>query len=328
MTTGEPLAFGLVGYGEVGGILGAALAKTGRARVAAWDLLLASEPAAGPMRAQAGTAGVTTVGSMAELTARSAVIVSAVTASQAWAVADEAARTIRAGTWFVDLNSCSPGTKARAAARIDAAGGRYVESAVMTSVPPYGIRVPMLLGGPHAAGLKDLLAPLGFSMEVAAPTIGVASAIKMCRSVIIKGLESLVVESFGTARAYGVEQPVLDSLKETFPTLDWETLGSYLASRTALHGKRRAEEMREVAVTVREAGLDPWMSTAIAERQALMGALKAQGAFAGVAKDANWREYADRVLAATGDAAPAVQPGGAASGPTPHGEGIAATSRR
>ena len=86
--------------------------------------------------------------------------------------------------------------------------------------------------------------------------------------------------------------------------------------------------MREVAVTVREAGLDPWMSTAIAERQALMGALKAQGAFAGVAKDANWREYADRVLAATGDAAPAVQPGGAASGPTPHGEGIAATSRR
>lgn len=289
---------GLVGYGEVGKILAAALVERKAGWVGAWDILLA-DPATGPaMRAHASRAGVEAAASMEALTERADIIISAVTASQAWAVADQAARTIRRGTWFMDLNSCSPGTKQRSSQRIDAAGGRYVESAVMTTVPQYGIRVPMLLGGREAPALAALLEPLGFSMEIAADRVGVASAIKMCRSVIIKGLESLVVESFGTARAYGVEQPVLDSLKETFPTLDWETLGSYLASRTALHGKRRAEEMREVAVTVREAGLDPWMSTAIAERQALMGALKAQGAFAGVAKDANWREYADRLIAA------------------------------
>ena len=122
----------------------------------------------------------------------------------------------------------------------------------MTTVPQYGIKVPMLLGGRDAAALQSLLAPLGFTMQIAAERVGVASAIKMCRSVMIKGLESLLVESLTSARAYGVEDRVLASLHETFPELDWEEVASYMVSRTALHGKRRAEEMREVAVTVRE----------------------------------------------------------------------------
>lgn len=144
--------------------------------------------------------------------------------------------------------------------------------------------------------LRRLLSPLGFDMTVASDRVGAASAIKMCRSVVLKGLESLLVESFTSARAYGVEDRVLASLKETFPTLDWEVLGSYLFSRSALHGARRAEEMREVAVTVREAGLEPWMASATAERQDWMAAQKARLGLGEVAKDANWREYADRLL--------------------------------
>ena len=289
---------GLVGYGEVGKILTAALVEGKAGWVGAWDILLADPAAGAAMKAHASHAGVEVMASMAALTARADVIISAVTASQAWAVADEAARTIRRGTWFMDLNSCSPGTKQRSSQRIDAAGGRYVESAVMTTVPQYGIRVPMLLGGREAPALAALLEPLGFSMEIAADRVGVASAIKMCRSVMIKGLESLLVESLTSARAYGVEDRVLASLHETFPELDWETIASYMVSRTALHGKRRAEEMREVAVTVREVGLDPWMASATAERQDWMAKLKEPAGLAQVPKDANWREYSDRLLAA------------------------------
>ena len=289
---------GLVGYGEVGKILTAALVGREVAWVGAWDVLFADPASAAPLKANAATAGVDAVASMAALTARADVVISAVTASQAWSVADEAARTIRRGTWFMDLNSCSPGAKQRSSQRIDAAGGRYVESAVMTTVPQYGIRVPMLLGGREAAALKALLEPLGFSMEVEADRVGVASAIKMCRSVMIKGLESLLVESLTSARAYGVEDRVLASLHETFPELDWEKVASYMMSRTALHGKRRAEEMREVAVTVREIGLEPWMAAATAERQDWMAKMKEPAALAQVAKDASWREYADRLIAA------------------------------
>ncbi|HSD44847.1 MAG TPA: DUF1932 domain-containing protein [Burkholderiales bacterium] len=291
------MRIGLVGYGEVGKILGRALVERRVAWVGAWDRLLLDPAQAPAMRAHAAGAGVEPTASLAALLQQADVVISAVTASQAHAVAVEAARSIRPGTWFVDLNSASPGTKAEASRLIDGAGGRFVESAVMTSVPPYGIKVPMLLGGTHATALQALLAPLGFSMEVAAERVGVASAIKMCRSVMIKGLEAIVVESFTTARHYGVEEYVLASLRETFPTLDWESQGSYLFSRVALHGKRRAEEMREVAVTVREAGLAPHMAAAAAERQDWVAALKAEAGLGEVAKDANWRDYADRLLA-------------------------------
>ncbi len=296
MTDGTKLAIGLVGYGEVGKILAAALVARGVAWVGVWDLLLRDPVSAPAMRDHAARTGAAPMPSLAALLARADVVISAVTASQTLAVATEAARTIRRGTWLVDLNSASPGTKVKSGELIDAAGGRYVECAVMTSVPPYGIKVPMLLGGSHAEALRETLTPLGFSMEVAATRIGVASAIKMCRSVIIKGLESLVVESFTAARAYGVEERVLASLQETFPALDWEELGSYLFSRTALHGKRRAEEMREVAVTVREIGLEPLLAAATAERQDWMAKQKEVAGLSQVAKDANWRAFADRLL--------------------------------
>jgi 3-hydroxyisobutyrate dehydrogenase-like beta-hydroxyacid dehydrogenase len=296
MSDATGLAIGLVGYGEVGKILAAALIQRGVAWVGAWDILL-PDPAAGPaMQAHARDANVFAASSLSDLLARADVVISAVTASQAVAVAREAVPSMQPETWFVDLNSASPGAKREMGALVDGAGGRFVESAVMTSVPPYGIRVPMLLGGARAGELRELLVPLGFVMEVAASEVGVASAIKMCRSVMIKGLEALVTESFTAARAYGVEDRVLASLHETFPTLDWEELGSYLMSRSALHGKRRAEEMREVAVTLREAGLEPWMASATAERQDWMGRLKGPLGLDRLGKDANWREYADRLL--------------------------------
>jgi 3-hydroxyisobutyrate dehydrogenase-like beta-hydroxyacid dehydrogenase len=295
---------GLVGYGEVGKIFTSAFVEQNAGWVGAWDVLM-RDPSAGPaMKAHATKAGVEAVGSMAALTAKADVIVSAVTASQAGAVAEEAAASIRAGTWFLDLNSCSPGVKQRSSERIDRAGGRYVESAVMTTVPGYGIRVPMLLGGRHAPAFRDLVSPFGLDMQIADERVGVASATKMCRSVMIKGLESLLVESLTSARHYGVEDRVLASLHETFPELDWEKIASYMIMRTALHGKRRAEEMREVAETVREAGLEPLMASATAARQDFMAKRKDEGALAQVAKGADWRAYVDKLLEArTADAA-------------------------
>jgi 3-hydroxyisobutyrate dehydrogenase-like beta-hydroxyacid dehydrogenase len=292
----QALRIGLIGYGEVGKIFADALAERDIAWVGAYDILLKDPAAAPAMRAHATRAGVTVLDSMPALLDRADAVISAVTASQALAVANEAATALRPGTWFLDVNSASPATKSAAARAIDGAGGRYVESAMMTSVPPYGIRVPMLLGGPHAGEAAKLFGPMGFSMEVASREIGIASAIKMCRSVFIKGLEAIVIESYTTARHYGVEAHVLASLAETFPTIDWQKQGAYLFSRVAQHGRRRAEEMREAAVTVREAGLDPHMAAATAERQDAVARSGAQGAFTGLDASTDWRPFADRIL--------------------------------
>src|SRR5262249_16753094 len=156
------------------------------------------------------------------------------------------------------------------------------ESAVMTSVPPYGIAVPMLLGGAYAEALAPSLANLGFKARVVSRELGVASAVKMCRSVMIKGLEAIVIESFTAARRYAVDGEVLASLQETLPTIDWEKQGRYYFNRVATHGKRRAEEMREAAATLREIGLDALMTGAIAERHQWIADLAKEGSFDGV----------------------------------------------
>ncbi len=293
----------LVGYGEVGRILAEDLRRRDL-RVRAYDVKLDGPGAesGAPLRAHAAACGTALAASHAEVTAGADLVVSAVTASQAVPVAQACAPAIARGAYFLDFNSASPGAKIRAAQLIDAAGGRYVEGAVMTSVPPYRIRVPLLLGGPHAADLEPALRALGFDAKVGDERLGVASATKMCRSVMIKGLEAMVIECFTTARAYGVEDRVLASLQETFPGIDWEKQGAYFFQRVIEHGRRRAEEVREVAQTVREAGLEPWSAAGTAERQAWVADLADAGLFGargtpGFARSADWRTEADRILA-------------------------------
>ena len=200
------ITLGIVGYGEVGKIFAKGLqGKAGIDGMCAWDLNFQPGAIADAERARADAQGVRPTQGMAELCEQATLIMSAVTASNTLAVAEEAARHLRPGTVFLDLNSASPGTKQQAAKAIESAGGRYVEAGVMTSVPPYGIAVPMLLGGSHAETLAQTLTDWGMNARAVAPEIGVASAIKMCRSIMIKGMEALVIESYATARRYGVE---------------------------------------------------------------------------------------------------------------------------
>lgn len=290
---------GLVGYGEVGRILAEDLRKDG-VQVSAFDVKLGGQQEK-PLRDHAAGIGVALTSSHADLAARADFIVSAVTASQAVPVAQACAPGLKKGAWFLDFNSASPGAKRRAAALIDGADGRYVEGAVMTSVPPYRIKVPLLLGGSGARELAPLLVELGFNAKVASDQLGVASAVKMCRSIMIKGMEAMVIESFTTARAYGVEDAVLASLAETFPSINWEKQGAYFFQRVIEHGRRRAEEVREVAETVREIGLTPWSAQGTAERQAWVADLADEGLFGPkgtkeFARSPDWRTEADRIL--------------------------------
>ncbi|RKQ57893.1 3-hydroxyisobutyrate dehydrogenase/hypothetical protein [Vogesella indigofera] len=292
---------GLVGYGEVGRILAEDLRQLG-VRVSAYDRKLDEPVSAEPLRSHAANLGVALAPSPLALAADADCLISAVTADQTVAVAEACAPALRHGAFFLDLNSASPAAKQAAAALIDRAGGRYVEGAVMTSVPPYRSKVPLLLGGESAAALCPLLGELGFAARVASAQLGVASATKMCRSVMIKGLEAMVIESLSTARHYGVEDAVVASLYETFPGIDWEQQAAYFFQRVIEHGRRRSEEVREVANTVADASLTPWSASGTAARQAWMADLADAGVFGSkhapdFARSPDWRTEADRLLA-------------------------------
>lgn len=255
----------LIGFGEVGRILGEDLSVE-HVGLSAFDLKF-TDRSSGPSEA-AKQAGVWAAPSAREAIAGCDLVISAVTAAQTLTAAQSVSSGLSAGAIFLDLNSASPGVKRQAADAVVAAGGRYVEAAVMSPVPPNRIATPMLLGGPNAEAFLPQAKELGFDgARFFSAETGKASAAKMCRSVIVKGMEALLSESLLTARAYDVEETVLKSLDDLFPGPEWRQLSRYMIGRTLEHGARRAEEMREVARTVSEAGLDPHMSVAAAERQ-------------------------------------------------------------
>jgi 3-hydroxyisobutyrate dehydrogenase-like beta-hydroxyacid dehydrogenase len=262
MTKLESIA--LIGYGEVGQILAADLHTAGIRRIAAWDTSFADSRSA-PARALA-VRHVQAEQSAMAASAGAQLVISAVTAAQTVAAAQ--AFTTLQGAWFLDLNSVSPQTKQAAAAHIEKCGGKYVEGAVMAPISPKRSGTAILLGGPHAGAFASVAHSIGFTgAQFFSAEVGQASAAKMCRSVIVKGLEALLGECMLAAHSYGVTQSVVESLRDLFPRNDWRAMARYMIGRSLVHGARRAEEMREVARTLDAVGVEPRMSLACSQWQ-------------------------------------------------------------
>jgi 3-hydroxyisobutyrate dehydrogenase-like beta-hydroxyacid dehydrogenase len=266
----EPLTVCLLGLGEVGSILAEDLLEQSNAHIVVWDRLL-ERAGSGPARTleRLLASGRVSAATAAASAARGCqVTVSAVTAAQSLAAADSLLDALQEGSWFVDLNSVSPSTKDALRQLVAKRGARFVEVAVMSPILPKRSKAPMLLSGPHAREFLPLAQALGFDgMSVLSDRAGQASASKMCRSVMIKGMEALLAEALLAARHYEVEREVLQSLGNLFPGIDWQAKSHYMISRSVEHGLRRSEEMEEVARTVNEAGVTPWMSNACVQRQ-------------------------------------------------------------
>lgn len=256
----------LIGFGEVGQTLADDLAQARCGDIIAWDVLFADASSIPSKALQSRS--VRAAPDAPSAVHDTQLVISAVTAAQDANAARSVLAGLQRGTFYFDLNSVSPEMKQEVARIVEGSGARYVEGAVMSPIGPNRIASPILLGGPHADDFLRLGHSLGFTgASVFAREIGKASAAKMCRSVMVKGIEALLTESLLAARQHGVEEAVLASLKDLFPAADWRKLAQYMISRSLIHGKRRAEEMREVATTVRNAGLTPHMSAACAERQ-------------------------------------------------------------
>jgi len=283
----------MIGLGEAGGLFAKGLIASAMFDVAGYDALLKDPSTAPAVRAKISSIGIAECSSLEQACREAEVVFSAVTAAAAREVAAEASRYLKSGQFFFDINSVSPSAKRSSAQAIELSGAAYVEGAVMAPVGPSGIAVEILVAGTRARELAALLTPAGMNLEVVADAIGKASAIKMCRSSMIKGIEALVVESFVTARAYGIENAIVDSLNRSFPGTDWEMRGAYMTSRVLKHGRRRAAELREVATTVAEAGVAAHMAPAAAQVQDWVADRVAEMPELQAATDHDWRSILD-----------------------------------
>lgn len=287
----------IIGFGEVGGIFGADFAQAGL-KVAVTDILLGESGAAAAMREKARKAGVSAHEFYKNAIAGADVVISAVTSSSSVDAATTASPLLEPDQIYLDINSVSPEKKREIARIIGKSKAKFVEAAVMAPVSPQRLKVPMLLGGSDAHLAAERLAAIGMNAKAISTQVGVASAIKMCRSVLVKGLEALTVECLFAARRYGAEKEVIASLEASYPSMGWSSsLPDYLVSRVAQHGRRRAAEMREAAEALKDVGFDPRMALATAERQDWLvdEMLKTDIVYDG--KNFPWTDLADEIAA-------------------------------
>lgn len=278
--TDTKFAFCFIGFGEAGQAIASGLREAGVERISAWDILFPQRE--GAELARAGeTVGVRCAASAADAVRGADIVVSAVTAASSLEAAESVHAHLAGRPFLFDINSVSPGRK-QATAKLIGAKARYVDVAVIAPIHPARHQTRMLLAGPDAAELLTPLEALGMRLSIAGAEVGAASAIKMVRSVIIKGIEALTLECFLAAARAGVVDEVAASLKNNYPGLDWSRIISYNLERMARHGERRAAEMEEVAETLRELGVEPLMSNAAVKRQREMGTLGAQASVRGV----------------------------------------------
>ncbi len=265
-----------IGFGEAGQTISRGLLGAHPVRIRTYDILFDDPANGGRLKGAADALGVTAARDHVDAVRGVDLVFLAVTASSSLEAALSCLPGLAKGQLVLDVNSVSPKRKIETAGRIAPTGASYVDVAVMAPVAPYLHKVPCLVGGPGAAAFGTAAKALGMTAEFVSDEVGQASAIKMFRSIVIKGLEALLLESMIAASEYRVEERVLASLRETFPTLDWEKLSGYMIERVVSHGHRRAAEMREVAETLEGIGLEPIMARATAARQLWLADLGAK----------------------------------------------------
>jgi 3-hydroxyisobutyrate dehydrogenase-like beta-hydroxyacid dehydrogenase len=286
----DPQRICMIGFGEAARafVSGWALAD----RVSAYDIKLRDASQASAMADACRSAGVDGHAEPGAALRDASLVFCLVTADQVLDATSAAAPHLSPGAFWFDGNSCAPGTKRAAARLVAEAGGNYVDVAIMAPVHPKLHETPLLLSGEAAEQGSSLLAELGMHPEMTGGGVGSASAIKMIRSVMIKGFEALTAECLLAARRAGVEDRVMASLQSSDPSFDWPARTAYNLDRMMVHGSRRAAEMREVAATLRELSLPDRMAAATATWEEEIGSLKLETG------KASFVERADRILAA------------------------------
>lgn len=277
MSSLQNVTFGTLGGGEAGRAIADSLHQQTESQLVCFDIKAMNEAACTAL----STKALSFVPTCKELADTATIIISVVTADDALKAAQDLAPYLSEQHHFLDGNSVSPATKQAIAEIIHATGAHYTDMAIMAPIHPRGHQTPLLMAGDQEEALSSILTDFGFSYRWQGPHIGDASMVKMLRSILIKGMESLICECVTAAEGQGLDTEILTSAGKTLGIDDMPALADYVMERAARHGRRRAAELREVAKTLAELGLSNHMPTAIATHQDMVADMALSDSFDG-----------------------------------------------
>lgn len=252
-----------IGFGEAAFHIANGLRSMGLTNITAYDVNQNHEEKGKIIRNRAKEADIVLADSLEEAFSKSKFVASLTNSKAAYCVAEKIMPNLKPGQVFVDMNSAAPALKEKISKIHHESGVLVCDAAIMTTVPGKGHKVPIFLSGD---GAKDFVLGLeGYGMnltDLKAP-IGASSAIKMFRSVFMKGLPQLMMESMIPAAKYGALDTLIESLNETLVGKTIEELSQTFIGRTMIHAERRSKEMADAVLTLEEMGLDASMSKSV-----------------------------------------------------------------
>lgn len=251
-----------IGFGEAAYHIASGLKAEGLTDLGAYDRNAADPQLGGLIQQRAAEVGVKLFESLESAYQAGEFIACLTSANSALAVAKSVISQLKAGQVYIDMNSAAPTVKAEIAQIPHNEGVMFCDAAVMGTVPGNKHKVPMFLAGNGAAKFAAAFSQYGMKLTVLDAQAGGASAIKMFKSVIMKGLPQLMFESFEAAVKYGVLNTLVDSLASSLNGKTVEQLADTFTARTMIHAARRSEEMQDVVATLENLGVDAAMSKA------------------------------------------------------------------
>ena len=291
----KQIKVGLIGYGEVGSTLGAGLRARGLQHVSSFDIGAFEGPYAALIQGRAREAGVPLLRSVAELVVEADVVVGVTPGSASVTSAAVLAPHLGAQHLFIDIASATPRVKKEVAAALSGSGASVADGSIV-GTPRDGLALPILASGPAAEAVRDALVPWGMRIEGVGPELGTASAIKILRSVLIKGIEALLDEMMLGARRYGLEEAVLASASRTLMSRPFPDFAGNLITTGVIHAQRRSEEAAMAAEALADVGIEPIMTRSTAARLSWVNALALKEHFAGRIPE-DYREALDAIEA-------------------------------
>jgi len=273
---------GFIGFGEAAFNIARGLIKEeGISKIIAYDKFLSEEPYSRLIKSRASEANVTLKKNMKETLNGVDIIFCAVSASMVVSIAEEAKQYLKSGQIYVDINAASPTAKQQASKIISTSGAHFVDVAVMGAVPAYGHKVPLYASGRGAREFSDILKKYHMDITYYGEKVGRASALKMFRSIFMKGVAMLLLETIVSSHKYGVEDDVWTSIEETLMGSSTKRINGWI-TRTVIHSERREHEMEEVVSLLQELNMDGTMSTATRKKMKWCTDLRLKEYFKGV----------------------------------------------
>jgi 3-hydroxyisobutyrate dehydrogenase-like beta-hydroxyacid dehydrogenase len=252
MNTSHP-RLGLLGFGEAAGRLAKDFSQAGFTNILGYSRSGAKAQPGDPVHQRAQAAGVTLVKTVGTLAKKSDIIIVLTPGKSALPALKKIRKYLRPDHLYVDASSNSAHNMEQAAALIGDSA-KFVDASIMGPVDLMGIKVPFAASGPNAATFRDLMVPYGMVINVVGSNPGDASAMKLIRSVLMKGLAALLLETMEAARRRNILDEVIEDSSVTFNDIPFQKIIRRYIGGTAVHCERRIHEMKECLELLHEMG--------------------------------------------------------------------------